>query len=230
MLSESFRRWWPQAQSWLVVAVPPATVGLATFVAFGYAAVRMRSRLLGLAAVGYLASLLPFALSGVSEGPLIGQAVVINFMIGTVHMLLVRPRLARALVSSSAAAHHRVRQEAAQRALRADPVYREALLRHERRDQARDLLARDPELAAELQIGRPDLPRMFDDGGLVDVNRVPASVIAELPGFTAELAQRVVSARGLRGGFLTAEDLVVFAGVPVDVLELCRDRLLFPLR
>jgi len=59
---------------------------------------------------------------------------------------------------------------------------------------------------------------------------VPVSVIAELPGFTAELTQRVINARGLRGGFLTADDLVVFAGVPVDVLELCRDRLLFPLR
>ena len=81
-----------------------------------------------------------------------------------------------------------------------------------------------------MQIGRPDLPRSFDDGGLVDLNRVPATVIAELPGFTAELAQRVVSVRGSRGGFLTADDLVVFAGVPVDVLELCRDRLLFPLR
>jgi len=92
MLSESWRRWWPQIQSWLVAAVPLATLGLATFVAFGYTAVRMRSRLLGLAAAGYLASLLPFVLSGASDGPLIGQAVVINFVIGTAHLLLVRPR------------------------------------------------------------------------------------------------------------------------------------------
>ena len=134
------------------------------------------------------------------------------------------------MASSSETAHRRARQAAAQRALRADPVYLETQLRRERRDEARDLLARDPELGAELRIGRPDLPRTFDDGGLVDLNRVPVSVIAELPGFTAELTQRVINARGLRGGFLTADDLVVFAGVPVDVLELCRDRLLFPLR
>lgn len=118
----------------------------------------MCSRLPGLAAVGYFASLLPFVLSGVSEGPLIGQAAVINFVLGTVHMLLVRPRLARALASSSETAHRRARQAAAQRALRANPVYREALLRHERRDQARDLLARDPELGAELHTGRSRKP------------------------------------------------------------------------
>jgi hypothetical protein len=230
MVGESWRRWWPQIQSWLVAAVPPATLGLATFVAFGYVAARMRSRLLGLAAAGYLASLLPFVLSGASDGPLIGQAVIINFMIGTAHLLLVRPRLARALAGSSESAHRRARQAAAQRAVQADPVYLEALLRRERRDQARDLLARDPELGAELRIGRPDLPRTFDDGGLVDLNRVPESFIAELPGFTAEIAERIISARELRGGFLTADDLVVFAGVPVEVLELCRDRLLLPLR
>jgi hypothetical protein len=228
MPSESWRRWWPSIQSWLVAAVPPATLGLGTSVACGYAAIRMRSRPLGLAAAGYLASELPVVLSEASDGPLVGQAVIINFLIGSVHLLLVRPRLARALASSSETAHLRARQAAAQRALLADPVYRETLLRRDRRDQARDLLVRDPELGAELRIGRPDLPRMFDDGGLVDVNRVPASVIAELPGFTTELAQRVISVRG--EGFLTEDDLVVFAGVPVDVLDLCRDRLLFLLR
>jgi hypothetical protein len=212
MLSESWRRWWPAIHSWLVTLVPPATLGLATFVAFGYAALRMRSRLLALAAVGYLASLLPFALSSASDGPLIDQALVINLVIGTAHMLLVRPRLARAL------------------ALQADPVWRDALLRRERRNKVRDLLARDPGLAAELHIGRPDLPRTFDDGGLIDINQVPASVIAALPGFTSELAEHVVDVRGSRGGLLAADDLVVFAGVPVDVLEGCRDRLLVRFR
>lgn len=215
MLSESWRRWCPAIHSWLVVVVPPATLGLATFAAVGYAALRMRSRLLALAAVGYLASLLPFVLSSTSKGPLVDQALVINLVVGTVHMLLVRPRLARALVRS-----------AVRRALRADPVWRDALLRRERRDQARDLLARDPGLAAELRIGRPDLPRTFDDGGLIDINQVPASVIAALPGFTSELAEHVVNVRKLRGGLLTADDLVVFGGVPADVLEGCRDRLL----
>ena len=33
-------------------------------------------------------------------------------------------------------------------------------------------------LAQELKIGRPDLPRDYDDGGLVDVNHVPAAILA----------------------------------------------------
>ena len=35
-----------------------------------------------------------------------------------------------------------------------------------------------PALAGELRIGRPDLPREYDDGSLVDVNRVPGAVLA----------------------------------------------------
>jgi hypothetical protein len=44
------------------------------------------------------------------------------------------------------------------------------------------LLGRDPAVAAELRIGRPDLPRNFDDGGLIDVNTVPAQVLSRLLG------------------------------------------------
>ncbi|WP_460309016.1 hypothetical protein [Actinocorallia aurea] len=42
-------------------------------------------------------------------------------------------------------------------------------LRRQAREQARDLV-----LARDLCIGRPDLPRYYDDGGLIDVNHVPA--------------------------------------------------------
>jgi hypothetical protein len=44
-------------------------------------------------------------------------------------------------------------------------------------------------LAAELRIGRPDLPRHFDDGGLIDVNTVPAQVLSRLPGLRPEEAE-----------------------------------------
>jgi hypothetical protein len=37
-------------------------------------------------------------------------------------------------------------------------------------------------MAWELRIGRPDLPRVYDDGGLIDVNHVPPQVLATLPG------------------------------------------------
>jgi hypothetical protein len=46
------------------------------------------------------------------------------------------------------------------------------------RREARKLCQDSPVLAQELTIGRPDPPRDYDDGGLVDVNRVPAAVLA----------------------------------------------------
>ncbi|WP_248961911.1 helix-hairpin-helix domain-containing protein [Sphaerisporangium perillae] len=86
--------------------------------------------------------------------------------------------------------------------------------RRELRQQARELVERDPALARELRIGRPDLPRHYDDGGLVDVNHAPVGVIAGLPGMTAELAAHVVETRDSVGGFISAEDLSIAADLP----------------
>jgi len=49
-----------------------------------------------------------------------------------------------------------------------------------RRADARRLAAVDPPLARELGIGRPNLRRGLDDGGLVELNTAPAAVIAHL--------------------------------------------------
>jgi len=114
-----------------------------------------------------------------------------------------------------------------QGALAADPAYLDAVRRQTRREQARALVINNPALAADLGIGRPDLDRDFDDGGLIDVNEVPAAVLATLPGFTSALADEVIRARDLVGGrFFAADDLVVHGGVPPEVLERVRDRLL----
>ncbi|MFI2710029.1 hypothetical protein ACH495_07855 [Micromonospora sp. NPDC018662] len=50
-----------------------------------------------------------------------------------------------------------------------------ATARRQRREHARYLLHHYPSARGELRIGRPDRPRAYDDGGLVDVNSVPAS-------------------------------------------------------
>ena len=113
-------------------------------------------------------------------------------------------------------------------ALEHDPIYRQAISQRRRREQARALVANNPQLAAELGIGRPDLGRGFDDGGLIDINEVSAIVLATLPGFDTELAEGVISARQRIGGrFFTAEDLLVIADVPSDVFERVQERLLF---
>jgi hypothetical protein len=70
-----------------------------------------------------------------------------------------------------------------------------ANMRRELRRQAREHAAEDPALARELRIGRPDLPRQYDDGGLIDVNHVPAPALTMLSGVTPEIAERIVSIR-----------------------------------
>ena len=60
----------------------------------------------------------------------------------------------------------------------ADPAVAAVLAARARRDEARRIVSRDPAMARELGIGRPDLRRAYDDGGLVDLNNAPAQAIA----------------------------------------------------
>ncbi|MGI5223710.1 ComEA family DNA-binding protein [Actinoallomurus sp. CA-142502] len=92
-----------------------------------------------------------------------------------------------------------------------------ANMRRELRRQAREHAAEDPALARELRIGRPDLPRQYDDGGLVDVNHVPARALTMLSGVTPEIAERIVSMREHVGGFSSAEELVATADLHPDL-------------
>jgi DNA uptake protein ComE-like DNA-binding protein len=59
------------------------------------------------------------------------------------------------------------------------------------REQARRTAEADPMLAKRLGIGRPDLPRQFDDGGLVDLNHAPLPVLTTLPGVTERSARQI---------------------------------------
>ncbi|MCD0444839.1 helix-hairpin-helix domain-containing protein [Glycomyces sp. A-F 0318] len=59
------------------------------------------------------------------------------------------------------------------------------------REQARRTAGADPMLAKRLGIGRPDLPRQFDDGGLVDLNHAPPWVLVTLPGVTERSARQI---------------------------------------
>ncbi len=230
--------------SWIVVAVAPASLGLLTFAAFWYAAARLRSRLVALSAAGYTAAtVLEFIWDGPDNGhpaPGFGWMIGVTLIVGTGHLIAIRGRLARALARDDSRAEPQWSPEPPQwlapappagataaGALAADPAYLDAVRRQTRREQARALVINNPALAADLGIGRPDLDRDFDDGGLIDVNEVPAAVLATLPGFTSALADEVIRARDLVGGrFFAADDLVVHGGVPPEVLERVRDRLL----
>lgn len=94
-----------------------------------------------------------------------------------------------------------------------------------RRDEARRILARDPSMARELRIGRPDLPGTFDDGGLVDLNSAPPLVIADACGIDPAIAVRIVEARRIGGvPFAAVDDVFSAVEVPVDLWDRIRER------
>jgi DNA uptake protein ComE-like DNA-binding protein len=74
------------------------------------------------------------------------------------------------------------------------------------------LAARDPRLAREVGVGRPDIPGS-DDYGLVDVNHASQDALCYLPEITSEIAQRIIETRARLGSFNSAEDV----GIAVDL-------------
>lgn len=103
----------------------------------------------------------------------------------------------------------------------------EAKQRIERRKDARQLAASNPVLARELKIGRPDLPRDYDDGGLVDVNHVPGPVLTGQLGLTAAETADVLAARDRLGRFSSADELGAYTQLNPDRVDDLRDLMLF---
>src|SRR5690349_8153009 len=99
--------------------------------------------------------------------------------------------------------------------------------RLERRKEARHLVATNPALARDLRIGRPDLPRDYDDGGLVDVNHVPVGVFSSGLGLTPIEARDVVAARDKLGRFVSPEELCEYTRLSPDRVDELRDLMIF---
>ncbi|GLW23512.1 ComEA family DNA-binding protein [Microbispora triticiradicis] len=188
--------------------VPLFTCGAGTPFTMLYAAVRRRSAALGLSAAGYAALTAAWLYNSVvyEDVPTpwpATAAIVIGalgpWLGGTLHSFLIRKRVFGLASQPSTLNEHAL-----------------AVAQHRRtlRQQARELAERDPAMARELRIGRPDLPRQYDDGGLVDLNRAPAPIIASLPGMTLALADQVVRVREQVGGFVSAEDVSAAASLP----------------
>ncbi len=94
------------------------------------------------------------------------------------------------------------------------------------RDQARQFAVFDPQRARGLGVGRPDLMRAFDDGGLVDVNHVPGHELARLPGISSTEAHRIVIDRLNRGPYAQPEDLVIRGLLPIRTVRRLGSRLI----
>jgi hypothetical protein len=108
-----------------------------------------------------------------------------------------------------------------------DPAIVAALQARQRREEARAIAARDVNLARELRVGRPDLPRQFDDGGLVDVNHAPPPVMVHLLGLSEADAAEVIEARDRIGGLSSPEELIAYTDLSPALVDGIRERLLF---
>ncbi|WP_245679650.1 ComEA family DNA-binding protein [Actinomadura hibisca] len=199
-------------------ALPVLTLGYATPFTFAVAALWRRNLHLLLASVAYI-GLFVLLLSlqpdmGKEDGTerVVGVLMFVLAVVGCAHAFLIRGRVFDPHGLSGIGNEQVVER-----------VRRQRLLR----DKARALAADDPGLARELRIGRPDLPRQYQDGGLVDVNHAPVGALVLLPGVTQELAERIERVRSDTGGFMSAEELSAVAGLPPEITSDVADYAVF---
>ena len=192
--------------------LPLVTLGLASVATFAYGAIRLRSRSLGFCAAGYGLAAIVFLFlantgSDASWPPTLGVGIGFTAAaIATVQAFAIRTRVFSGSIVTA--------EDKAREVLR-------------RRDYSRKLLTDNPQLAKELNIGRPDLHSDFDDGGLIDVNHVPAEFLTTLPGIDAVLASTIVEVRDAIGGFDSLDDMEILLGLPPQRLDWARERALF---
>jgi hypothetical protein len=95
-----------------------------------------------------------------------------------------------------------------------------------RREEAQRLALREPQVARQMGVGRPDLPGATDMG-VIDVNHAGASAIATLPGVDDALAQEIVRAREACDGFKTLAEMGGVLDLEADTVETLRPYAVF---
>jgi hypothetical protein len=99
-------------------------------------------------------------------------------------------------------------------------------LRLQDRARAREIARRDPALAQEIGIGRPDRQGAAD-AGLVDLNNASVTALLTLPGVDGDLATQIVEVREKVHGFSSLEDMGSVLDLSGPVVEGLRLRALF---
>ncbi|WP_433475855.1 BTAD domain-containing putative transcriptional regulator [Spirillospora sp. CA-142024] len=201
----------------VLISIPVLSFGLVTWALAAYYAARRRSWRLALTAAGYLALSAVFIGGATSgdpdqstpwDGPIFAALLATMFG-GAVHL---------ALLTSDP---HPLPEQSGM------PVLDVRLIeRRVRREQARSLAAHHPSIARRLGVGRPDLPRTFDDGGLIDVNSAPERLLASLPGLDPYHAKLIVLARTAHGPLAAVDDLATREILPYQALYALRDVLI----
>jgi hypothetical protein len=194
----------------LGAAVPVVTLGFGGWLLIGVLAIKRRSVLLGLSALGYLGMTGLYLFSVLeSDDPEFtnGQAFVsVGFLLANVLCVV------QAAMVIGSRIYRRPKQDPyflqpQQQPWASHPQAVGLAPEPLRRSQARQLALEQPALAQSLRIGRPDLPREYDDGGLVDLNSVPAAWLAILPGVTRQQADAIVLSRTQYGRFRLVDEL-----------------------
>lgn len=202
---------------------PLYSFGLVAFVPALHAAVKLRRRDLWYWAGGLIGgNALIFALmsgpsnadgSSTTAESVGGVLCIVLAVLGTVHAYRMRDEVfAPSGVGRSTAS------------LELDPAVMSSRAALKRRAESVALSVKHPSLARDLMIGRPDLVRRYDDGGLIDVNHVPEAVLVSHLGFSHEQARSVIEARDRIGGFVSVAELCSLGGVAPQALDRIRDR------
>jgi hypothetical protein len=221
------RRTAPVVRQALWASVPVWSVGFLSFVPFlAYAIIRRRKTDWAVFAV-YLAATIGLIVAAGTAGSghgggstVLGGFVIALAGCAAVHAAIVfRPGNA-APAAPVAAGPPGVREH------NKDAIA-QAKDRIERRKEARRLAETDPALARDLHIGRPDVPRDYDDGGLVDVNHVPGAVLAAGLGLTPDEVTNVIAARDKLGKFTSADELCAYTDLAPDRVDELRDLMIF---
>lgn len=212
-------RTWPSVvrQIWWA-SIPVWSVGYLSFVPFLRLALRRRRRrdwaVFAAYAIAVTAAVVVTSVRTTGTSTVLGGALILT-LVGTasVHSA-VEFRPSREELPPASPLDNRRAIQAAHERMR-------------RRAEARKLAVANPALARDLRIGRPDLPREYDDGGLVDVNRAPGDVLAAHLGLRADELATLLTARDRLGAFSGPEELIAYDALPPDRVDGLRDLMIF---
>ncbi len=202
---------WFARGGWYVFVVV-LSFGMLSFVPFVHAATRLRRPLAWLWVVLYTSAVVAlFLVTGTTN---VGGLAIGLTIVAAVHSVVLRQQV----WPSSA-----VPQPVPAGPAGSHPAVAAALAARASREEARGLAAADPRMARELRIGRPDLPRAYDDGGLVDLNSTPPSVIADVCEIELAVATLIADGRA-QLPFATIDDVFSLVDIPYPLWDRIRDR------
>ena len=107
------------------------------------------------------------------------------------------------------------------------PGASEEFARRQLRERYRRLTETDRSLAASMLVGRPDLARSFDDGGLLDLNNLSADSLVTHGSLTRAEADQIAEVRGQLGRFADLHEVIAFVDLPEGTASRLRDLAVF---